>query len=139
MKTKTIIKALGFFLVLNMVLPTEIFAQHDAHKQGPPPWAPANGYRAKTRQVYFPDHNFYYDVQKGVYIYLSGKNWEVSATLPSIFANVNLKTSRQVELELNTDTPQQYNEDHKVKYKRQKSKAAKNAKPKAAKQEKGKG
>ena len=55
-------------------------------KDGPPPLAPAHGYRAKTRHVYFPDHNFYFDVQKNVYIYLNGSTWKVGAKLPSLYA-----------------------------------------------------
>jgi len=86
-------------------------------KGGPPPWAPAHGYNAKTRHVYFPDQNFYFDVEKNVYIYLNGGNWQVGVKLPLIYAGIDLKSATKVELELNTDTPQKYNADHKVKYK----------------------
>ena len=36
-------------LVFMLVMPADVFSQ------GPPPWAPAHGYRAKTRHIYFPD------------------------------------------------------------------------------------
>ena len=85
---------------------------------GPPPWAPAHGYRAKTRYVYFTDHNFYYDNDKGVYIYLSGKNWEVSAKIPDLFKNVNLAAEVKIDLDFSADNPHQYNADHKRKYKK---------------------
>ena len=95
----------------------DIFGQGKSKSNGPPPWAPAHGYRAKTRQVYFPEYNFYFDVQKSVYIYFSGDNWQVGVKLPSLYAGVDLKGTVKVELELDTDSPQKYNADHKVKYK----------------------
>ncbi len=85
---------------------------------GPPPWAPAHGYRAKTRYVYFTEQNFYYDNNKGLYIYLSGKNWEVSANIPDIFKNVNLTSAVKIDLDFNADDPQKYNADHRKKYKK---------------------
>lgn len=83
---------------------------------GPPPWAPAHGYRAKTRYTYFSEHNFYYDNSRGVYIHLRGKNWEISANIPDAFKNVNLSTAVKVDLNYDADNPQKYNKDHKSKY-----------------------
>jgi hypothetical protein len=91
-------------------------------KKGPPPWAPAHGYRAKTRHVYFPEYNFYFDVQRGVYIYLKAGSWTVAAEFPTIFSGLNLNTSVQVELDLDTDSPQKFNVDHVTKYKVKKEK-----------------
>ena len=62
-------------LFLTTVVTQDIFAQ------GPPPWAPANGYRAKVRHVYFPTQNMYYDLQDRVYIYANGGNWSISASI----------------------------------------------------------
>ncbi len=112
---KKLIVVFGLGLILAGLSFTEGVAQ--SKKNGPPDWAPAHGYRAKTRHIYFPDNNFYYDVQKGTYIYLNGGNWQVSAKLPSIFNGVNLKVATQVELDIDTDSPQKFNADHKVKYK----------------------
>jgi hypothetical protein len=86
---------------------------------GPPPWAPAHGYRAKTRYTYFTDQNFYYDNNRGVYIYLRGKNWEVSSKIPDAFKNVNLSAAVKVDLDYAADDPHKYNKDHKNKYKKQ--------------------
>lgn len=85
---------------------------------GPPPWAPAHGYRAKTRYTYFSEQNFYYDNQRGLYIYLSGKNWQLSANLPEVFKGVNLTAAVKVDLDFNGDDPQKYNTEHKTKYKK---------------------
>lgn len=98
-------------------MPMDGLAQGKEIPKGPPNWAPAHGYRAKTRHIYFPDNNFYFDIQKNVYIYLSGDQWKVNIKLPSLFAGIDLKGAVQVELELYTDTPQKYNAEHKFKHK----------------------
>ncbi|MBE9577171.1 hypothetical protein [Flavobacterium proteolyticum] len=98
-------------LVFMLVVPTDVFSQ------GPPPWAPAHGYRAKTRHIYFPDQNMYYDIQRGTYIYFSNGKWSVSVKVPSIFVGINLGRSTQIELDFYGDRPQRYNYSHKTKYK----------------------
>lgn len=98
-------------LVFMLVVPTDVFSQ------GPPPWAPAHGYRAKTRHIYFPDQNMYYDIQRGTYIYFNNGKWSVSVKVPSIFVGINLGKSTQIELDFYGDRPQRYNYSHKTKYK----------------------
>ena len=101
MKKKLFIAFIATISLL-MLAPPEAYCQK---KGGPPPWAPAHGYRAKTRHIYFPDQNFYFDLQQGMYIYLSSGKWIVAAKLPSIFGGLNLTTARQIELDLSTDHP----------------------------------
>lgn len=113
-KTVTLFGVL--ILVFMLVMPADVFSQ------GPPPWAPAHGYRAKTRHIYFPDQNMYYDIQKGNYIYFSNGKWSVSVKVPSIFVGINLGKSSQVELDFYGDRPQRYNYSHKTKYKAHKHK-----------------
>ena len=98
-------------LVFMLVMPADVFSQ------GPPPWAPAHGYRAKTRHIYFPDQNMYYDIQRGNYIYFNNGKWSVSVKVPSIFVGINLGKSTQIELDFYGDRPQRYNYSHKTKYK----------------------
>ena len=98
-------------LVFMLVVPTDVFSQ------GPPPWAPAHGYRAKTRHIYFPDQNMYYEIQRGNYIYFNNGKWSVSVKVPSIFVGINLGKSTQIELDFYGDRPQRYNYSHKTKYK----------------------
>ena len=116
MKRKHTLIGFVILLLVFLVLPLDSFGQGKG-KSGPPPWAPAHGYRAKTRHIYFPDYNFYFDVQKNVYIYLSGDKWQVDVRLPSIFGGIDLKGAVKVELELDTDSPQKFNAEHIVKYK----------------------
>ncbi|MDH5610172.1 MAG: hypothetical protein OEY56_11910 [Cyclobacteriaceae bacterium] len=117
--------------------PQESLAQGASKSHGPPPWAPAHGYRAKTRQVYFPEHNFYFDVQKGTYIYFNNGKWEVSVKLPTLFAGINLRQAVQVELELNTDRPQLYNRDHIATYSKPKGNSGNGNKGKSGSGKKG--
>lgn len=117
MKQKTRLTGIAVILMLALVMPAETFGQGNDKPKGPPAWAPAHGYREKTRQVYFPDQNFYFDIQKNVYIYMSGDTWQVNVKLPSLYAEIDLNGAFKVELELDTDSPQKYNSNHKASYK----------------------
>lgn len=96
---------LGLFIV-----PETAFAQ-------PPKWAPAHGYRAKTRYVYFPQQNFYYDLQSHHYLYANNGGWSVSVAVPRPFISINLGVVPQVQLNYYGGYPYYYNSDHRVKYK----------------------
>lgn len=127
MKKFAILVTTGIFICISLLISDRLMAQGRSQQNeksngrkevGPPPWAPAHGYRAKTRYTYFSEQSFYYDNSKGVYIYLRGKNWEVSAKIPHTFKNVNLSAAVKVELDYDADDPQKYNNDHKNKYKK---------------------
>lgn len=125
MKTKSFIIACSVILALSLSFSTEALGQ----RHGPPAWAPAHGYRAHTRQIYFPRYNFYYDIQRDSYIYFDNGNWVVSINLPPQYSRINLRNSYRVEMELNTDQPQLYNPEHLKKYKGNKHKYYDNAGP----------
>ncbi len=86
---------------------------------GPPPHAPAHGYRSKYRYKYYPDTSVYFNSSKGLYFYLKGDTWTMSASLP-YYLNVNLGSS--VSIEMDTDKPYTKYKDHKKKYPSSKSK-----------------
>jgi hypothetical protein len=92
--------------------------KHKSEKKagGPPPWAPAHGYRAKTRYVYFKDYPVYYDNDRGVYISMSGKNWSISAKLPDILKGVDLLAAPKIDLDFSGDEPQQSYDKHREEY-----------------------
>lgn len=48
---------------------------HAKRKGGPPPWAPAHGYRAKQKYRYYPSHNVYHDPSTGIFWSLQGGIW----------------------------------------------------------------
>ena len=116
MQAITQFKGFVLILILTLVFSLDTYGQNTKAK-GPPAWAPAHGYRANTTYIYFPDQNVYFDLQKSLYISLSGNNWQIEASLPSVFSGVDLSIVAKIELDLTTDTPQKYNSDHKAKYK----------------------
>lgn len=126
MKSANLIWGSAILLCFTLLLadPASALAQGKSNKKskmakketGPPPWAPAHGYRAKTRYVYFKDYNVYYDHERGVYISLSGRNWQVTARLPSLLSGIDLKAAVKVDLDFSGDDPQKNNIDHKAKF-----------------------
>lgn len=80
---------------------------------GPPPWAPAHGYRAKYRYRYYPDAAVYLDVGRGLYFYLQNGRWTVAASLPR---GITMDLGRYVVLEMDVDKPYLYHQDVVRKY-----------------------
>ena len=75
---------------------------------GPPPWAPAHGYRAKHKYHYYPSSYVYFDIDRRLYFYMSAGQWRVSASLP---ADIRIEVGDSVVLEMDTDTPYPYHTD----------------------------
>src|ERR1051325_6343003 len=109
-------KIFNLLLVLSLsVFSTQLFAQgkgngkgngngknkggvvvSEKKQHGPPPWAPANGYR--KRHIYFPDYKTYYDNTKGVYISMNTSGtWVTTVDIPLSMKNVDLKVAAKVE------------------------------------------
>lgn len=86
---------------------------HRHPKGGPPPHAPAHGYRAKYRYRYYPSCSVYYDRGRELYFYLKGDHWEVGASLPS---HLRIGLGDSVNIELDTDRPYIYHREHVKKY-----------------------
>ena len=82
-------------------------------KNGPPPHAPAHGYRAKYRYRYYPDCSVYYDDHRELYFYLEGPNWRISASLPHA---IKVSLGDHVNIEMDADKPYTHYEEHKHKY-----------------------
>ena len=74
---------------------------------GPPPWAPAHGYRAKHEYRYYPSEQVYYEESRNVYFYRSDGKWHVSADLPEIIGSV---LGDSVHLEMDTERPYQHHQ-----------------------------
>ncbi len=84
-----------------------------AQKKGPPPHAPAHGYRAKYRYWYYPSSCIYFDEYRKVYFYLEGDNWRMSVSLPQ---DIKMRLGKYVTIEMDTDKPYTRFEEHKRKY-----------------------
>jgi hypothetical protein len=83
------------------------------HGHGPPPWAPAHGYRAKYRYHYYPSSYVYYDLGRKLYFYYDGGNWQVSVSLPS---RIHIDIDDFVTLEMNTGRPYDYHSEVVKRY-----------------------
>jgi hypothetical protein len=81
--------------------------------RGPPPWAPAHGYRAKHRYYYYPASYVYYDTGRNLYFYIRNDRWEVAASLPR---EVHIQRTEYVVLEMSTEKPYHYHSEVKTKY-----------------------
>jgi hypothetical protein len=86
---------------------------HRHKKGGPPPHAPAHGYRAKYKYRYYPSCSVYYDTGRRLYFYLKGDRWEVGASLPS---SLRVRLGGSVSMELDTDKPYIHHAEHVKKY-----------------------
>jgi len=82
-------------------------------KGGPPPHAPAHGYRSKYAYRYYPDCHVYYDAHREVYFHLRGDSWRMSVSLPQ---DIRLQVSNYVTIEMDTDRPYTRFKEHKRKY-----------------------
>ena len=96
-----------------LLLSNEMVAQS---KNFTPSWAPSQGFRVKTRHLYFPEYNFYFDLEKKVYIYLQSGRWINASELPHRLSNVNLRIAFKIELDLGIDNPQVHNNEHQMRY-----------------------
>jgi len=84
-----------------------------AYEKGPPPWAPAHGYRAKYQYRYYPSSYVYYDTGRGLYFYYEGGDWRVGVSLPS---HIHIAVGDYVTLEMDTDRPYRYHSDVVKRY-----------------------
>lgn len=93
--------------------PQPVVVARSKTKGGPPPHAPAHGYRAKHCYRYYPSCYVYFDVSRKCYFYLAGDGWKVSASLPG---HMRVQLGDYVSIEMDTDRPYTQFEEHKKKY-----------------------
>jgi len=86
---------------------------HKHRKGGPPPHAPAHGYRAKHKYRYYPNCSVYYDYGRKIYFYIKGDHWEVGVSLPN---HLRVGLGDFVNFEMDTDKPYIHHADHVKKY-----------------------
>jgi hypothetical protein len=85
----------------------------DPHQGGPPPHAPAHGYRAKHEYQYYPDPEVYFDPRRELWFFLSAGDWRAAASLP---LELRRRLDDFVTLELETDRPYRYHDRHRSHY-----------------------
>ena len=90
---------------IGLLLACSLFAADTYAQGGPPPWAPAHGYRAKARYTYFPTLGFYFDTRIGVYFFLEAGVWTRRTSLPDRYRNYNWKKYRYEEFDWANNEP----------------------------------
>ena len=80
-------------------------------KGGPPPWAPAHGYRSKYTYVYYPSHQVYFDSHRNLYFYLSNNHWRKTSRSP-----MRNPPGTSITIIMNTDRPYHHHADVKRRY-----------------------
>lgn len=85
----------------------------EERKGGPPPHAPAHGYRAKHSYRYYPCSEVYFDISRKVYFYLEGSGWKMSVSLPRA---LRVELGDYVNIETVSDRPYTEHAKHKKQY-----------------------
>ena len=80
---------------------------------GPPPWAPAHGYRAKHAYHYYPDASVYFDISRKLYFYLEGDEWRAGVSLPG---SLHVHLGDYVTIEMDSDKPYTHYNEHRAAY-----------------------
>jgi hypothetical protein len=86
----------------------ESYYENRGRDGGPPPWAPAHGYRAKHKYRYYPSAQVYYDTDRSTYFYFSNGKWQVSTKLPG---QIHMSMGHNVILEMDTNKPYRYHSE----------------------------
>lgn len=93
--------------------PPEVVVIEEAGPKGPPPWAPAHGFRRNRDYYYYPGANVYYRPEDRNWFYLEGDNWRVGVNLPT---SIRVDFDRSVSLTMETDQPHQFHDKVKAYY-----------------------
>jgi len=92
----------------SVLIGTECHHEDRSEKNGPPPWAPAHGYRAKHHYYYYPSSYVYFDIDREVYFFLESDEWKLAVTLPGY---IKVDIDEQVTLYMDSEKPYEYHMD----------------------------
>lgn len=87
--------------------PPEVVIVEESGPKGPPPWAPAHGFRRNRNYYYYPADNVYYRQDDRVWFYLDGGNWRFGTSLPT---SIRVNFDRSVSLTMETEQPYQFHD-----------------------------
>lgn len=85
--------------------PPEVVVVEESGPKGPPPWAPAHGFRRNRGYYYYPGTNVYYRPADRMWFFLDGRDWRAGVSLPTSF---RVDFTRSVSLEMETDRPYEF-------------------------------
>ena len=94
--------------------PPEVVVIEESGPKGPPPWAPAHGFRRNHGYYYYPGANVYYRPADRVWFYLDGRDWRFGVSLPT---GIRVDFDRSVSLTMETEQPYQFHDKVKGYYK----------------------
>ena len=80
---------------------------------GPPPWAPARGFRRNRDYYYYPGADLYFRPADRVWFYIDGREWRFGASLP---ASIHVDFDRSVAVQMESDQPYRFHNDVRVYY-----------------------
>lgn len=95
--------------------PPEVVLVEDTRPSGPPPWAPAHGFRRNHEYYYYPGADVYYRPADRTWFYLDGGDWRFGVSLP---ASAHVDFDRSVSLTMETDRPYQFHDKVRAYYPR---------------------
>ena len=93
--------------------PPEVVVIQDAGPKGPPPWAPAHGFRRNRQYYYYPEAHVYYRPADRMWFYLDGRDWRFGVSLPAF---VRVDFDHSVALTMETDQPYAFHEHVRTYY-----------------------
>jgi hypothetical protein len=82
--------------------PPEVIVVEPVGPSGPPPWAPAHGFRRNRDYYYYPEAAVYFRPLDRVWFFLDGGNWRFGAQLPT---TIRVDFERSVALTMESDKP----------------------------------
>jgi hypothetical protein len=93
--------------------PPEVVVIEETGPKGPPPWAPAHGFRRNRGYYYYPGADVYYRPDDRMWFFLDGGTWRVGVNLPTA---IRVDFDRSVSLTMETDQPYQFHEKVRTYY-----------------------
>ena len=93
--------------------PPEVVVVDEPAHSGPPPWAPAHGFRRNRDYYYYPAANVYYRPADRMWFHLDGRDWRVGVSLPT---SIHIDFDRSVSLTMETDRPFEFHEQVRSYY-----------------------
>jgi len=93
--------------------PPEVIVIEDAASHGPPPWAPAHGFRRNRGYYYYPGTHVYYRPADRMWFYLEGRDWRVGINLPT---HIHVDFDRAVALTMETERPYDFHDRVRTYY-----------------------
>lgn len=95
--------------------PPEVVVIVEPIEKGPPPWAPAHGFRRNRDYYYYPGADVYFRPSDRTWFHLEGGDWRIGAALPT---GIRVNFAESVSLTMETERPFEYHAQVRERYPR---------------------